>query len=201
MPLLSSSYQEISDLQLFDLVKQDDVKAFEEIYNRYWPHLIDSAYRRLQSKEKAEDIVQEIFIAIYHKRSTIEITSSLKAYLSQAVKFRILNYFRDETTRTEYLKSHFLDDSNRNSFSPDLESRELSSRIDQILRNLPQKCRQTFLLSRKEERSHKEISKDLNISVSTVEKHIVKALKVFRSDLKDYLHSTELLAEKIPAKL
>ena len=189
MPLSNTSYQDIPDLQLFDLVKQDDVKAFEEIYNRHWPQLIDAAYRRLQSREKAEDIVQDLFVTLYQKRHTIEISTSLKAYLAQAVKFKILNHIRDEFTRTACRKTIFLNDNCKNDFSPAIETRELHNHIEQVVCGLPDQCRKTFLLSRKEERSHKEISADLNISVSTVEKHIGKALKILRNDLKAYLLS------------
>jgi RNA polymerase sigma-70 factor (ECF subfamily) len=48
---------------------------------------------------------------------------------------------------------------------------------------LPDKCREVFLLSRINQLSHRSISEKLNISVSTVEKHIVKALKIMRDQV------------------
>jgi len=91
--------QSLSDLQLFDLAKKDHLKAFEEIYRRHWPGMMSTAYRRLQSRQKSEDIIQDIFISLYQKRYTLELTTSLKAYLYQSLKFKILNIFRDEFTR------------------------------------------------------------------------------------------------------
>jgi RNA polymerase sigma-70 factor (ECF subfamily) len=52
---------------------------------------------------------------------------------------------------------------------------------------LPEKCREVFQLSRFEEKSYKEISEELNISVKTVENHIAKALRIMRSELSEYL--------------
>ena len=186
MPRNRYPYADLSDLQLFDLVRQDDVNSFEEIYRRHWPGLIDAAYKRLQSRQKAEDLVQDLFINFYQRRYTLELTVSLKAYLAQAVKFKVLNLLRDEFTRTACQKEIFWKCSVKSDFSIKLEAQELSKKIENILYLLPDKCRKAFLLSRREERTHKDISIDLHISVSTVEKHIGKALKILRHNLKSY---------------
>ncbi|RYZ79219.1 MAG: hypothetical protein EOP04_28185, partial [Proteobacteria bacterium] len=100
-------YSQIGDLDLFLLVKKSDIKAFEELYNRYWAALVNTANKRLNSREKAEDIAQNIFIDLYRRRDTIELTTSLKAYLHQALKFKILNEYRSEQIRIKYQKSLF----------------------------------------------------------------------------------------------
>jgi RNA polymerase sigma-70 factor (ECF subfamily) len=63
------------------------------------------------------------------------------------------------------------------------ESKELASNINRSIDSLPEKCREVFMLSRSEDLSYKDISGHLGISVSTVEKHISKALKVLRTSL------------------
>lgn len=183
MPETYLLYSNMSDLQLFKLVKQDDRKAFEEIYSRHWAGLMNAAYRRLQSRQKAEDIIQDIFISLYQKRHTLDISISLKAYLYQALKFKILNVLRDEFNRAACQKDLFLKSGSKNDSAEYLEARDLNRRITRVLSILPEKCRHVFLLSRQENLSNKDISADLNISVSTVEKHIVKALKILRADL------------------
>lgn len=55
------------------------------------------------------------------------------------------------------------------------------------LARLSPKCKAVFLMSRKDCKSYKVISENLNISVSTVEKHIVKALKIMRNSLNEYM--------------
>ncbi|MEO7766961.1 MAG: sigma factor [Ferruginibacter sp.] len=95
-------YSHVGDSDLFRSVKQNnDLKAFEELYNRYWPTLVNSAYKRLNSKKKAEDIVQNIFVDVYHRRTTIDLTVSFKAYLNQELKFRVLNEYRSELIRNK----------------------------------------------------------------------------------------------------
>ncbi|HYH14335.1 MAG TPA: sigma factor, partial [Flavisolibacter sp.] len=107
MPNLNLTYNHLSDFELFSLVKHENVEAFEVMYKRYWPELIDAAYKRLQSRQKAEDIVQEIFISLYNKREILEVNVSLKAYLSKALKFKVLNEFRSADVRNTYAKNQF----------------------------------------------------------------------------------------------
>jgi RNA polymerase sigma-70 factor (family 1) len=189
MPQTTLSYSHLSDMELFALAKHENMEAFEVVYKRHWPELIDAAYKRLQSRQKAEDIVQEIFISLYNKRNVLELTVSLKAYLSKALKYKVLNEFRSEAVRSNYMKSSFFKEYCKNDFAEHLEAKELHSKIDLLLMQLPDKCRQVFNLSRNENMTNKEIAVKLNISVSTVEKHICKALKVLKGNLKTYAYA------------
>ena len=189
MPQTTLSYCHLSDMELFALAKHENLQAFEVIYKRHWPELIDAAYKRLQSRQKAEDIVQEILISLYNKRNILELNVSLKAYLSQALKYKVLNEFRSENVRNNYIKASFFMDACKNDFANKLDAKELHSKIDFVVTHLPDKCRQVFHLSRHEQLSNKEIAMKLNISVSTVEKHICKALKALKSNLKTYTYS------------
>ena len=184
MPATNLPYSSLSDLQLFQLVKQDKTYAFEELYQRHWTGMMNTAYRRLQSRQKSEDIVQDIFISLYQKRYTLELTTSLKAYLNQAIKFKILNIFRDEFIRTSFRREAFFMQVCKNDSANLIEEKDLKEKVGKILGSLPEKCRQVYMMSRDQNLSNKDISASLRISVSTVEKHIVKALKIMRSNLK-----------------
>lgn len=179
------SYQQLSDNDLFDLVKQDDNKAFEEIYTRYWNFLTLSASIHLQSKQKAEDVVQEIFISFYNRRYAIEFSVSLRAYLCKALKFKIMNESRSQIVRDTYQKAVHYEYSyaNYDSAYHLCETKELEHNINRSIGFLPEKCRQAFLLSRAEDLSYKDISGHMGISVSTVEKHISKALRILKLTL------------------
>jgi RNA polymerase sigma-70 factor (family 1) len=178
-------YASYSDEELFELVKANDSAAFETLYKRYWPVLVNAAYKRLDSIQKAEDIVQTIFIDVYQRRGEIELNFSLKTYLNQALKFKVLNEYRSEAMQEKYRSSIFFYESSKNVLAEELEAKELCSKLYRILDQLPEKCRQVFLLSRKENKSNTDISRYLNISVSTVEKHISKALKSFKGQLRE----------------
>lgn len=183
MPLSKFPYPQAGDSDLFLLVKQSDGKAFDELYNRYWPTLVYTAYKKLNSKEKAEDIVQNIFTDLYRRRTNIELHISLNAYLHQALKFKVLNEYRSEFIRTRYQKNVFFTYGCKIDFSHPLDVKELDAKINTILDRLPEKCKRVFLLSRKENLSNKDISVCLNITISTVEKHISKALKTLKGQI------------------
>lgn len=169
-----------------------DPKAFEAIYCKYFPLLYNIAHKKLGVKPLAEDLVQEIFVALYQKVDALEINCSLSAYLNKAVRFKIMNEYRSKAVRMHYSKTVFSFPLCKTDFSP-LEVKELSHQLDKAYDRLPKKCRQVFMLSRKEGLSQKAISKKLDISLSTVEKHIGKALKIF----KDELHEYRLLIQSI----
>src|SRR5690554_3447737 len=94
-----------SDEELLELLKGGDRKAFECLYRKYWSRLFDSAYKRLKSKEAVEEIIQELFISIWCKRETIEITHSLSTYLYASLKYRIFNHIRSEIVKNKYIES------------------------------------------------------------------------------------------------
>ena len=74
-----------------------------------------------------------------------------------------------------------------NSVGESIAYNELNELIEKEINSLPEKCKLVFTLSREENFSFKEIANELNISISTVEKHIVKALKILRTKLKDHI--------------
>ena len=187
MPMRNCLHREISDEQLFIQIKHDDQAAFKELYNRYWSFLLDMAFKPLQSRERAEDIVQEIFISLYQRRKDIHLEVSLKAYLCKALKFQVLNEIRSRMVRETYQKAVIISANCKNDFAINFESKELKNAIDRSVNELPEKCKQAYLLSREEDLSYRDISGELAISVSTVEKHISKALKYLKGSLNLYL--------------
>jgi len=171
-----------------DLLRIDSIQSFELIYRENWSLLFNIAYKRLKSVEKTEDIIQELFVNIWEKRQQINIQESIQAYLITALKSRVLNHLRNEMIHSKHLDRiqlktvPFEEPSDK-----EIEFRELEETIKKQILKLPEKCRAVFLLSRDHQLSIKEISSKLNISANTVEKHIVKALKILRVNLKDFV--------------
>ncbi|MCH5596462.1 RNA polymerase sigma-70 factor [Niabella ginsengisoli] len=155
------------------------------MYARYRLVLKEMAEKMLDSKQIAEDIVQELFLNLYNRRYQIDIQVSLRSYLKKAIKFRILNEYRSSGVRNTYRREvnaqYTLASSENNCY--DFEIKDLNYSIQTTIDGLPDKCKTAFLLSRTEDLSYKDISGYMGISVSTVEKHISKALKVLKSNL------------------
>lgn len=95
-----------------------------------------------------------------------------------------MNEFRSQVVRDSYTKHiRYIYTSSGNATYTVCETKELAYNINRSINLLPEKCKQAFLLSRSEDLSYKDISGQLNISVSTVEKHISKALKFLKTNL------------------
>jgi len=83
-----------------------DEVAFENIYNVFWESLYAIAYNRLKSKEAVEEILQDLFTDLWDKRKSLEIRTSLVAYLQAALKYKILNYYYSQRLRKTYSQDH-----------------------------------------------------------------------------------------------
>jgi RNA polymerase sigma-70 factor (ECF subfamily) len=175
---MNNSY---SNQEVIDLLATEPNKAIEYLFKAEYSFLCATVYRMIKDSLIAEDIVQEVFMELWKKRDTLQIRS-IRAYLKRAAVNKTLNYIRDN-------KVKFGDDSELQ-FTPsndqgfhDIELAQLNDRINQILDQLPPKCRVVFILNRFEQLTYIEIAEQLNISTKTVENHISKALKALRQGL------------------
>ena len=170
-----------------------EIEAFTGLFKIHYPSLKAYACLFVES-ETAEDIVQEVFIYVWENKGAITIHTSIKAYLFKATYTRCLNYINRQKMMTinhrqierelrDYEASFF--DPEKNEIIRKLYMNDLREEINQAIESLPQKCREVFTLSYIMDRQNKEISKLLDISVSTVEKHINYALKVLRKLLQN----------------
>lgn len=177
------NYLQLTDEQLLAKLATDDREAFRVIYNRYAKRIYTFARRKVAS-DIAEEIVQEIFVHLWQRRNTA--IGNLSAYLFTAVRYGILNHFRDELIREKFILQ------NNRENTPTSEQyehflEEIQQSIEKALQNLPEKTQVVFRMSRFEGFSNKEIAEQLNFSEKAVEYHITQALKHLRQSLKPFL--------------
>ncbi len=174
-------YNLFSDELLLKLLVEDDKKAYNEIYNRYWEQLFLYVAKAITDREGAKDIVQEIFISLWVRRLNLAAISSLKAYLFSAGRYKGLSYIRENISKKKYLQSMALYiDLATHSVHDKYTAKELSNLIDKEIEKLPSKMKEVFILSRKEDHSYKWIAENLMISDKTVKKQVSNVLKKFK---------------------
>ncbi len=177
-----------TDDKLLDLIRQeDDRAAFAELYDRYWEKLVNVSFQRLKSRELAKELVQDLFVTLFVRRRELRPQSSLEAYLMTAVRNQVFRKFHLQASNN-IGQAKLISVKQDMPELPDelLEAKELRVKIYQATELLPDKCREVFILSRFEQLSHKDIAEQLNISVSTVKKHITKALSIIRHEINDH---------------
>ncbi|WP_374165263.1 RNA polymerase sigma factor [Arcticibacter sp. MXS-1] len=174
----------ITDEELVKGLQEGNALYFEEVYNRYSSRLYSAAYNILRNKQICEDLVQELFVDLWVKREHLTILK-LRSYLYMSVRNKVLMTLRSgrvvlDLEVVEMLTNEFAAD-NR------LLQKEIHENLERGISELPEKCREIFVLSRKKQLSHKEIASLLNISVKTVENHLTIALKRLRASMADFL--------------
>jgi len=180
------NFKAYSDEGLLKLLKQQELGAFEEIYLRYWRKLYSAAYKRLTSRETAEEIVQDIFTSLWVNRHLVKI-DILSSYLITAVKYKVINHLQREMCRRQYAETqiHALLAAD-NSTEETVLLNELNSALEREIQKLPPKRKQIFKMSREDHLSIKEVASNLGISEKTAENQLGKALKVLKLNLKHF---------------
>lgn len=167
---------------------KEKAKDFEKIYFENYSSLCKSIYRFVKDEDITKDIVQDVFVKYWQKIHELSIRESPRSYLRKACINQAINYLK-EKERRENREQIFLSEKEKYDISarPDIsmETNELSVAIQTTIDHLPDACRNTFLLSRQEHKSYKEIAALLSISINTVEKHIGKALKKLREQIRN----------------
>ncbi len=176
----------INDHAQYEDIKKGNIKAFEMLYHQYFRSLVSYATLRLGDEQLAKDTVQQVFLTLWEKKHSLEIKGAMAAYLMSSVKNACFNTERHHKVKKAHEKS-ILHSEKSNYQESTIFSTDLQNKIHDSLTKLPDQCRRVFHLSRFEEKSYKEISDKLSISIKTVEVHMGKALRILREELKDYL--------------
>jgi RNA polymerase sigma-70 factor (ECF subfamily) len=142
------------------------------------------AHKKTGQLEASQELVQDLFIALYRQLPGLQEHTILENYLFIALRNRIYNYHRQQLSqlKKEQAFMHQLPLSTRENNGL-LELKELETLLQAKIQALPTQCRAVFLLSRENQLSNKEVAERLNISVNTVEQHMRKALRILRSSL------------------
>jgi RNA polymerase sigma-70 factor (family 1) len=155
-------------------------REFSHIYETYWAKLYSVCYFTVNAHEVAQDLVMEIFLAVWKNRETTEI-QNLEHYLVKAAKYKSIKYITSEQrnkSKFKELLQRQLIQRNHDLPTDILEAKELNDALVHSIYALPAKTREIFLLNREEGLTYSEIAIKLGLSVKTVEYHISKALKI-----------------------
>lgn len=180
----------VSDEQLLELLRKDDVGAYEQIYQRYWGALYKSVFTRVRDHALCQDIIQDVFLDIWRRRHSSEI-KNLAAYLKSSIRFKM---YRSLTKMK--LDAPFYQEFENNLvsawFADDrIAEKELSELLDLWIAALPVKKRRIFIMHFIEDMSTEEIASVLGISRKTVQNQIASSYLEIR---KRYAHLLTILA-------
>lgn len=178
-----------TDEELIQRISCDDEAAFRFLYERYWDRLLVHAFIKLGSDGEAEEIVQDVFIGLWRRRSSLQLKNSFNTYVSAIVKYEVLRRLASRKSKNDFEKetARLYTDID-NSTQQWLNYDDLREQIEATVQALPEKCRLVFRLSREEGLTENQIAEVLSISKKTVEAHKARALRALRHSLAHLLH-------------
>jgi len=176
-------------------LQEGDKASFERVFEYFYHRLFVFINEYVHDPEAAKNILQDVFLILWEKKSILLDDTNLNAWLYTVAKNKALKYLRHE----EYIKNHagislqkMNEDALNASALDSLDTsefafREIEKIIQRTLENMPENVRQIFKMSRFDHLKNREIAEKLNVSEKTVEANITKSLKLLRVALKDYL--------------
>ena len=168
--------------------RQLDEYTLESLFRDHYKGLCRFALGYVKQEEAAKEIVQNAFVSLWEKRETIDLSRQVKTYLTTTVRNRSLNYLRDHKKFSADLLSLENLSQDAGYDQPDkLVETEIREKIASAVEELPEKCREIFVLNRFENLKYQQIADKLQISVKTVETQMSKALQHMRIRLAEFL--------------
>lgn len=179
---------EADEARLIALLRSGAADAFERVYRSYVVALCRLADSYVQSRDTAEDIVQDLFTWLWANRHGFHPEHGLRAYLFGAVRNRALNALRNDatTSRASLAQSS---SATRVSAAADAElmASDLETAVQAAVEGMPPRCREVFVLLRTQALTYAEVAVILGISPKTVEVHMGRALAILRARLGPWL--------------
>ena len=181
----------VENIQLNIKLKEGNPSAFEELFKKTFPRMLGYCKLFIYDQAQANDLVQECFVKLWEKRTTIKSTQSIESLLFVMLRNKCLNYLRDQKLHDfegniELLKENELQHLYQLDFIGKEEKTLEESLIEAIhvsVDKLPEKRKLVFIKAKIEGKKNKDVADELGISLKAVEKHLHQAKEQIRTEV------------------
>lgn len=186
--MIDESIQTIKKILL--KVADGDESAFAQLFKIYYDQLGDFINRITESEELTEDIVQDVFLKIWLHRSYLTEIECFWAYLLVVARNHAFNCLkkiaRERLLKKEWTRFVLLQTSVE---IDETATKDKEGLIDEAIQLLPPQQKKVYIMSRRKRMKQAEIARELNISLETVKKHMVLALRFIKNQLRSHISS------------
>lgn len=151
-------------------------KQFEKYFRGLYVPLGMYALRFSNSVEEAEDVVQEAFVKVWNVVNSGRCIDNFKSFINKVVSNLCQNRIRNKNEILDFGSLSDIPDE-------DMDTSERDAKVWKAIERLPPKCREIFLMSKRDGYSNAEIAEELGISIKTVKNQMTKALSRLRDEL------------------
>lgn len=179
----------------FVLVKTNKNSAFKSVFDAYWETLYKQAFRKIQDKDIAKDLVQDVFISLWDKIELLDAEGSVLAYLYAILRNKTLKLYEKDEVRLRYannlLTQGIIVDNHAQNL---ILKKELKAIVDDEVLKMPPRMREIYALKKEDDLSIKQIAEDLSLSEQTIKNQLQLAYTRLRVRVKDYDSSLAVFA-------
>ena len=180
---MTPTFKHIDYLAVKNL-KEGDVKAFDELYNKYSQRLYNFSVKYLKSIEEAEEVVQEVFLYIWDKKEGLKPDNSFNAYIFtiayNIIKKSFIKKSRDNAFKDDLIYTLLQEENNLDKI---IDYKFMLEKVETIIDNLPLRRKEIFIKRKYDGLSVKQIAEELGISPNTVENQLASAQKQILNEL------------------
>lgn len=189
------------DVQLMLRFQKGEAEAFQQLFNKFSPSVVNFAFRFVGTRERAEELTQEVFLQVYRWQERYEPKAKFSTWLFKIAHNHCLNEVRKGEYRVtrESLDSRLdsegeererdLPDTNPRKGDEILAAKQVAERIQLIMRRLPESQRSALTLSRLEGLSYQEVAGVLGTTEKAVKSLVFRATQSLREGLKEFLEN------------
>ncbi len=176
---------DFSERNLLEGLIKGDMSSFRVLFDEKYTLFYAFINGMVKNSCIAEDIAQNIFMKVWINREKLDPHQSLHNYLYVLAKNEVRDHFRlKSSTKHQEIQEEdrvFIQD-----FEGAMDVELMKERVSVAVSEMPDQRRKVYLLSREQMLTNKEIAEKLNLSVRTVERHVLLALKDIRTYLSVY---------------
>ncbi|MEO6869869.1 MAG: RNA polymerase sigma-70 factor [Ginsengibacter sp.] len=172
-----------SEKEWLAAIAAGDEKSFRKLFDLYKERFYSLALKMTRSDEVAQDIVQDVFMAIWNKRETLVDVENPSSYFFTAVYRKIYHHYRKAALERKLLQAVPTVKESVNTTDEMVLAHESSELISRAIFKLPSQQQLVFKLIKQEGMSRDDVAEQLHISPNTVRNHLADALKFIRTFL------------------
>jgi RNA polymerase sigma factor (sigma-70 family) len=173
---------------LLEELRAGDEGAYAEVFHDHYAALRDYAFSFSQSWDDAAEVVQEVFVNLFLERERLDLTEQVNVYLFRAVRNRVLNQERNRRRREQGVRRFVAtrapgSDRAWNDGMSRVLRGEIATKTRQLVNELPEKCRDAFLLVRVYHMDYVEAAAVMGVTKPTLSSHLIRATKILGRQL------------------
>jgi RNA polymerase sigma-70 factor (ECF subfamily) len=174
---------------LWETAMGDDHQAYTSLYTSLFPALYGYLMPIVKDGELANDLLQELFVKLWHKRKQIGTVNNVKAYFFTATRSMAISHFRkikSQTLRLEHFTQPEADSSHEDLLVSAEEDRHLKYKMELALNTLPARQREIIHLKYYQGMEYDKIAEMTGIRYQSVINHVFRGLQTLRAEFRPY---------------